>query len=699
MTPAQNTNFSTPLQNFGIKNKDIAFALGVVLVLTVLFVPLPAILLDFGLALSLALSVLILMVALWIPRPLDFNSFPTLLLVVTMLRLSLNIASTRLILSSGHTGTDAAGSVIEGFSWFLVGGDYVIGAVVFIILAIINFMVVTKGATRIAEVSARFTLDSIPGKQMSIDADLGTGAITDEEAKERREDLNNESSFFGAMDGASKFVRGDAIAGIIITLINVVGGIIIGLLSHDMTIADAASNYTVLTIGDGLVTQIPALVVSLAAGMIVTKGSTKGAANEAVLSQLGGYPKAMFMAAALLTIIGLMPGFPFFVFASIAAAMAGGGYLIDRRAKDAKAREEAANEEDAYNTAYAEETPQELLKVDDLRLELGAGLVNLISSMDAALPGKVRKLRNLFAEEYGFILPFVRIKDEVSLPANEYKIRVRNVVVASGDIRPNAALVIDPQNQPIELSGEKTKEPAFGLSACWIDPARTDEAERLGYTVVDPESVVVTHLTEVIKESMPDLMSYKSTKELVAGLDRDYQKLLADTNQSGDSTQTLQNVLQSLLAEKVSIRNLPLIIEAIAEGLSHVTNQDDLVEIVRTKLGTQICEALTHEDGWLHVLQLSAEWENEMITNQKMIGDRLEWGLSPERNQAFLLDARKSIQKFAHKEEWPPILVDPRLRRQIKLMLDRVSPTTQVISHGELPRKLLVKTVDVISSE
>jgi len=413
-------------------NKDVSFAVGMSLVLAVLFLPLPPILLDFGLALSLSLSVLIFMVALWIPSPLQFNSFPTLLLVTTMLRLSLNVASTRLILSEGHAGLHAAGDVIQGFSKFIVAGNFVIGVVIFAILVIINFVVITKGSTRIAEVAARFSLDAMPGKQMAIDADMGAGLIDEDEARRRRKELEDESAFFGAMDGASKFVRGDAVAGLIITLINVIGGILIGVVQRGMGVGDAFNVFTSLTIGDGLVSQIPALVVSLAAGLIVTKGGTRGAANEAVFDQLSNFPKALYMAAMLLFGIGLLPGFPLLVFALLAAAMVGLGVVIQRGAAEA-AEAKAQADAEAQKKQDMPEVDSNPMHLDELRLVLGEGLVALANRPDAVLPSKIKSLRKHFAEEFGFPMPSVRIKDDVSLPINSYSFQIHGVGLAFDD--------------------------------------------------------------------------------------------------------------------------------------------------------------------------------------------------------------------------------------------------------------------------
>ena len=689
-------NSSLSWTSFGGNHRDIGFAVGVMLILAVLFVPLPPSILDFGLAVSLSLSVLILMVALWISTPLDFNSFPTLLLVVTMLRLALNVSSTRLILSEGHNGPGAAGSVIEGFAHFIVGGDYVIGIVIFAILVTINFIVITKGSTRIAEVAARFSLDAMPGKQMAIDADLSAGAITDEEARERRKTLEEESAFFGAMDGASKFVRGDAVAGIIITFINVVGGILIGIASHELSVGQALGRYTVLTIGDGLVTQIPALVVSLAAGVLVTKGGTKGAANEAVLSQLSNFPKALFMAAGLTLCVGLLPGFPLSIFFPLAAAIAALGYFVNA-AEQKRRRDAAAEESRAKEPVLSEsEAISDLLKVDDLRLNLGSALVPLITSVDAALPGKVKSLRNLFIQDFGFVLPPVRIKDDAGLPSHEYSVELQGVETARGEVRPLMMMVIDPSGKDITLPGIRTREPTFGLNAVWVDDSRASEAEMQGLTVVDPESVITTHLTEVIKEHMPEILTYAATQKLIDELPKEYQKLLSDCGSSTPPTVVLQHVLQSLLGERVSIRNLPRIIEAVAEAASNTQRIQTIVEYVRGRLAKQICQSLADMSGYVPAIGLSPEWEQE-ITNAISRTDGEETFLmSPKRVQELVIAIRKEIQKHSESDKWPALLVSPAARPYVRSVLERVSPTTPVISHNEVHRKASLRTVGTV---
>ncbi|MFG6625913.1 flagellar biosynthesis protein FlhA [Sulfitobacter sp. 1A12056] len=681
------------LSMFGA-NKDVSFAVGMALVLAVLFLPLPPILLDFGLALSLSLSVLIFMVALWIPSPLQFNSFPTLLLVTTMLRLSLNVASTRLILSEGHAGMHAAGDVIQGFSKFIVAGNFVIGVVIFAILVIINFVVITKGSTRIAEVAARFSLDAMPGKQMAIDADMGAGLIDEDEARRRRKELEDESAFFGAMDGASKFVRGDAVAGLIITLINVIGGILIGVVQRGMGVGDAFNVFTSLTIGDGLVSQIPALVVSLAAGLIVTKGGTRGAANEAVFDQLSNFPKALYMAALLLFGIGLLPGFPLLVFTLLAAAMVGLGVVIQRGAAEA-AEAKAKADAEAQKKQEMPEVDNNPMHLDELRLVLGEGLVALANRPDAVLPSKIKSLRKHFAEEFGFPMPSVRIKDDVSLPINSYAFQIHGVDAAKGDIRANQMMVINPEGAPLQLPGEATREPTFGLDALWVDSKVADQAEAQGYTVVDPESVITTHLTEVVKENMSELLTYGAAKEAIEGLDRNYQKLVNDLPVPSPAI-LVQQVLQELLLERVSIRNLPLIVEAMAEATRQTSKPALVLENVRRRLSSQICQGLADGQGFVPVITLSPSWEAEFIEAVKIVGEDRTFVMSPKRVQEFVLQARQQIQRFASEDSWPALMVNPEARSYVRSMLERVSPMTPVISNAEIHRKVSLRTVATI---
>jgi flagellar biosynthesis protein FlhA len=685
---------ATSLGDLGLANRDVLFATGIVMVLTVLFLPVPTWLLDLGLALSISISVLILMVALWIHRPLDFSSFPTVLLVVTVLRLALNIASTRLILSEGHTGTAAAGHVIQGFSQFIMGGNFVIGIIVFAILVVINFVVVTKGASRIAEVGARFTLDAIPGKQMAIDADLSAGLIDEVEAKRRRKTLEEESTFFGAMDGASKFVRGDAIAGLVITLINVIGGMVIGMAQHGMSFESAAATFTILTVGDGLATQIPALIVSLAAGLLVTKGGTVGSADEAVIGQLGGYPKALALASVLLAVLSLAPGLPVAPFLLLATAFGfTSWYLPRRRAREA----EVKAQENRQVAAPQEEAVEDMLRIDEVRVEVGSHLVPLILDRNGPLTGKVKTLRKRFAREFGFILPAVRIKDSSYLPPKGYVVAIMGVEVARGEVRPKHLMAIDPTGGSAEdIAGEVTREPTFGLQARWIDPARHEEAVAKGYTVVDPESVITTHLTEVIKDHLPTLLTFAALQKLLDGLGKEYQKLLGDLVPGQISLVAIQRVLQALLAERISIRNLPAILEAIGEAVTWTRNISLIAEHVRSRLGQQICQQLTGADGFVPVITLSPEWEQALIESIVAEGDERRFTMAPSRVQDFLGAVRARIQRHAGPQQWPALLVSPEVRPFVRSLLERVSPMTPVVSHAELHRKVAVKTIDQV---
>jgi len=500
-----------------LRRSDIALAVGMMAILVVLILPLPPLLLDFALAVSITFSVLILMTSLFIHAPLEFSAFPTVLLIATMLRLALNLASTRLILARGHEGTDAAGHVIEAFGRFVMGGNFVIGIIVFTILVIVNFVVITKGSGRIAEVAARFHLDGMPGKQMAVDADLNAGLIDEKEARRRRKNLEDESGFFGAMDGASKFVRGDAIAGLLVVLINVIGGMVIGIVQQGLTFAEAAHTYTLLTVGDGLVTQVPALIVSTAAGLLVSKAGISGAADKALLGQLSGYPKALGMSAAVMLVMGLLPGIPMVPFLALGGGAAGLAYVIDRRNKQAAAEE--AKKAEAGKPAAAEEPVSAALKLDDLKIELGYALLPLVNAPDGSdrLTEQIKALRRSLAAEMGFIMPAVRILDNVQLDANSYVIKIKEVESGTGKVWHGQYMVMDPAGGQVTLPGLHTSEPTFGLPATWIDAALREEASVKGYTVVDAATVLATHLTELIKTNMSELLSLRRGAEAHPG--------------------------------------------------------------------------------------------------------------------------------------------------------------------------------------
>jgi flagellar biosynthesis protein FlhA len=671
-------------------NRDILFAIGIIAILLVLFAPLPPWMLDVGLSFSLALAVLILMVSIWIDKPLDFSSFPTVLLIATILRLALNIASTRLILSNGHEGGDAAGGVIHGFSQLMIGGNYVIGLIVFAILIIINFVVITKGATRIAEVGARFALDAIPGKQMAIDADLSAGLIDDDEARRRRRELEDENAFFGSMDGASKFVRGDAIAGMIITFINIIGGMIVGVAQMGLPLGEAAASYTTLTVGDGLASQIPALIVSLAAGLLVSKGRNFGSAERAVFTQLGDYPKALLMVAGLMILLGLTPGLPILPFLVLGGGLGGLAWLLPRRRSE-RAKAAAASRDVAD---VKEERAEDSLHIDDLQLEVGNQLLSMISNPEKGLPSKVKSLRRRFAQEFGFLLPPIRIRDNLYLPPDEYRISVQGIEAATGSIRVSNVMAISPAGGEVDLPGEATTDPSFGMPARWIDPSLSEEAEARGYTIVGPDSVLVTHLAETIKEHLASLLTYTAMQRLVDNLDPDYRKLLNEFVPSQISLVTLQRVLQSLLSEQVSIRHLSAIIEAVGEAVAWTRNVTVLTEHVRTRLAKQISNDVKGEDGYVGVIVLSPKWETAFVESLKgNPGEERIFAMPPSTVQEFITAARAELSKYSESEQPPAILCGADARPFVRSLLERTAPTVPILSHNELHHSVSLRTV------
>ncbi len=581
-----------------IRQRDLLFAIFIVLVISVLVIPMPSFLLDVGLAISITLSTLILLVAIMTSRSLDFSSFPTILLVATMIRLTLNLSSTRLILTNGHTGTHAAGDIIEAFGTLLMGGNFVIGIVVFVILAIVSLVVVNKGSGRIAEVAARFSLDAMPGKQMAIDADLSAGLIDETEARRRRRDLEDESAFYGAMDGASKFVKGDAIAGLLIVVINIVGGLIIGVLQHDLSFADAAQTYTVLTVGDGLVAAIPSILVSVGAGMLVSKAGVGAPAGEALSEQLSASPKALATVAALLVGLGLTPGMPLLPFFGLAAILGGLAWQLPKRraAQQALDREASERQEKEKAGTPAQHLAADL-RFDPVRGELGIAVSSAVMTGSDSLSQRVMELRRQLARRYGFVLPTVEIRPNPTLSPNAYVLHLRNVEIARGDLMPGRFLVMNPTGAPLDIPGQDTREPAFGLPARWIEANLREEAEIRGYAVVDPATVVTVHLTEVVKENMAELLDYAATQKLLSEIGSEHQKLVSDLVPNVLSMSIVQRVLQSLLAEQVSIRDLPVILDALAEAAAFTRDPLALAARVRIRLSRQICQSLAAEDG------------------------------------------------------------------------------------------------------
>ncbi|OYX04787.1 MAG: flagellar biosynthesis protein FlhA [Caulobacter vibrioides] len=680
----------------GLMRGEMGLAVGVVGIIVLLILPVPAFLLDLLLALSLTGSVLILMTAILIKKPLEFTSFPTVLLVATLYRLGLNIASTRLILGHGQEGTGGAGAVIEAFGHLMMQGNFVIGVIVFIILIVVNFMVVTKGSGRIAEVAARFTLDSMPGKQMAIDADLSTGLIDQEGAKLRRKELEQESTFFGAMDGASKFVKGDAIAGLIITAINVIGGIIIGVAQHKLPFGDAAATYTIMTIGDGLVSQIPALIISIAAGMVVSKAGVEGSADKALTTQLAMNPVALGMVSASSGVIALIPGMPILPFAAMSLAA---GALAYKRIQDAKQPKPLDPADlDAAAPAEPEEEPiSASLAIDDVKIELGYGLLTLINDLDGRkLTDQIRALRKTLASEFGFVMPPVRILDNMRLANQGYAIRIKEMEAGAGEVRLGCLMCMDPRGGQVELPGEHVREPAFGLPATWIADDLREEATFRGYTVVDPATVLTTHLTEILKENMADLLSYAEVQKLLKELPEAQKKLVDDLIPGTVTATTVQRVLQSLLRERVSIRDLPQILEGIGEAAPHTASVTQLVEQVRARLARQLCWANRGDDGALPIITLSADWEHAFAEALIGPGDDKQLALPPSRLQDFIRGVRDSFERAALAGEAPVLLTSPGVRPYVRSIIERFRGQTVVMSQNEIHPRARLKTVGMV---
>jgi flagellar biosynthesis protein FlhA len=679
--------------------QDVGFAVGIVFILTVLFLPLPPVLLDMGLSFSIALSVLILMVSLWIQRPLDFSAFPTILLIATMLRLALNIATTRLVLSHGQEGVTAAGNVIAGFSNFVMGGDFLIGTIVFVILITVNFLVITKGATRIAEVGARFTLDAIPGKQMAIDADLTAGLIDEREAMTRRRELEEESAFFGAMDGASKFVRGDAIAGLIITAVNIFGGILIGTLRHGMSFGEAADVFVKLSVGDGLVTQIPALIVSLAAGLLVSKGGTRGSTDKAVFDQLGNYPRAVAVAGSVMFVLALAPGLPFLPFATLGSLMMATGYLVPRRQAEQRAKDEASArkvEEEAQEDARS--SVRESLRTSEVELTLGRQLSSSLLPSHNELAQRVAKMRRKFAKQYGFVVPDIKLSDDLTTQPKTYQIKIHGTMVASGELRIGDTLVIVGDGPKPSVPGDDTREPAFGMKAVWVPEMFTNLVRREGFTPVDNISVLLTHLGEIIRNNLAQLLSYKDMRTLIERLDPEYRRLIDEMIPANLTYSGLQAVMKLLLAERISIRNLHLILEAIAEVAPHVRRVEHLTEHVRMRLAQQICGDLL-DDGALKVLRLGNRWDLAFHQALKRDGkgEVTEFDIDPRLIEQFSTDATKVIRGLMDEGHNFVLVTAPDARPYVRMVVERLFATLPVLSHLEIARGVQIKSLGTIS--
>jgi flagellar biosynthesis protein FlhA len=681
---------------------QILMSAGILFILSAMLFPVPTWLLDTLLSISITLSLLILLNVLFIGKALEFNSFPTVLLIAALLRLSLNVATTRTILSHGHEGPSAAGSVIETFGSLVIGGNVLIGAIVFIILTLVNFIVITKGSGRIAEVSARFSLDAMPGKQMAIDADLSAGLIDEKSAKSRRRELEQESTFFGAMDGASKFVRGDAVAGIIITFINFVAGIVIGVVQKDMPFAEAAASYTTLTIGDGLVSQIPSLIVSTSAGLLVSKSATTGSADKAVFGQLGRFPQALTVAAIICTALAVAPGLPILPFATLAAFL---GYMGWKLGKNpiiqADERQDMIDEqkvEESKVQKEAEEAPEEpieqTLQIDNVRLELGYALLPLINyGKGQKLTDQIKALRKQMAKDLGFVMPAIRIQDNMQLPANTYIIKVKEIECGRGEARPDSLLVMDPRGGKIELPGEDTTEPTFGLPAKWVPESSREEALFKNYTVVPPPTVITTHITEIVKESISELLSYSEVQKLIDGLPEVNKKLVEDTIPSQISISSLQRILQNLLKELVSVRDLPTILEATAEATKMTQSLTMITEHVRARLARQISHANTNDAGEVTIVSLSPKWEQAFAESLVGPGEEKQLAMPPSTLQEFIKEVRANFENHAMRGELPVLLTSPNIRPYVRAVIERFRPSTVIMSQNEIHPKAKLKNV------
>ncbi|MBB1177824.1 flagellar biosynthesis protein FlhA [Pseudomonas sp. FW305-3-2-15-E-TSA4] len=676
-----------------VNRGEVLMAVGVIGVIMLLILPIPKMLLDLLLAISLVSSVLILMTAVMMKKPLDFAIFPTVLLVSTLFRLGLNLASTRLILTHGQEGHDSAGQVINAFGELMMGGNFIIGVIIFAIILVVNFVVITKGSTRIAEVSARFTLDSMPGKQMAIDADLSSGLITEDQAKLRRKELEQESTFFGAMDGASKFVRGDAVAGLIITFINAIGGILIGTLQHGMPAMDAANTYVQLTIGDGLVTQVPAIIISIAAGFLVSKAGVEGTADKALVTQLATNPVSLGVVSGAAGLIGLIPGMPLIPFAALAI---GSGFMAWRLGRQ-RLKPQPTEAEVAAAAAPKEEVEEPIsnvLTIDEVKIELGYSLLSLINDLEGRrLTDQIKALRRSLAQEYGFVMPQVRILDNMRLPTQGYAIRIKEMEAGAGEVRLGHLMAMDPAGGQVDLPGEHMREPAFGLPATWISETLREEATFHGYTLVDPSTVLTTHLTEILKENMADLLSYGEVQKLLKELGTEEKKLVEELIPSVVSVTTLQRVLQALLREKVSIRDLPAILEGLAEAAPHSTSVTTLVEHVRARLARQLCWQHQGGDGALPIVTLSPEWENAFAESLIGGGEDKQLAMAPSRLQDFIRAVRDTFERIAMSGENPVLLTGPQTRPYVRSIIERFRGQTVVMSQNEIHPRAKLRTL------
>ena len=678
---------------FGRLNpRQLAAPVLILMILAMMVLPLPAFALDLFFTFNIALSIIVLLVAIYTLKPLDFSVFPTILLVTTLLRLSLNVASTRVVLLQGHTGPDAAGKVIEAFGHFLVGGNTAVGIVVFLILVIINFMVITKGAGRVAEVAARFTLDAMPGKQMAIDADLNAGLSAEDEARRRRAEVASEADFYGSMDGASKFVRGDAMAGIIIMLINVIGGLIVGVLQHNMDVGVAAKNYTLLTIGDGLVAQIPALIISIAAGMVVTRVGDDEDISSQFLGQMFANPRVMWITASILGIMGLIPGMPNFVFILMAAMLGGLGYMLSKRAELVKTAPVPVQAPPAPENMEA--SWNDVAPLDVLGLEVGYRLIPVVDkSQDGELLRRIRGIRKKFAQEVGFLVPPVHIRDNLELRPNAYRIQLKGVEVGGGEAFPGQFLAINPGRVAGTVSGTPTKDPAFGLPAVWIDASLREQAQSYGYTVVDASTVVATHLNHLILSHAAELLGRQETQQLLDHLAKETPKLAEDLVPKVIPLGTLQKVLQNLLEEGVHIRDMRTIIETLADHAPRNGDPEALTSTVRVALGRSIIQQLYPGTADMQVMSLDPQLERILV--QAVAGSG-EGSLEPGLAATLMRETAAAAQRQEELGLPAVLLVPASIRTLLSRFLRRTVSQLKVIAHSEVPESKIIKVTSLI---
>ncbi|UYL09188.1 flagellar biosynthesis protein FlhA [Bdellovibrio sp. SKB1291214] len=678
------------------KNTDLFIAFGILAILAVMIIPLPPLMLDISLTFSLAISILILLVSIYTERALDFTSFPSLLLITTLFRLALNVATTRLILTHGHEGEKAAGDVIASFANFVVGGNYVIGFIMFAILIVINFMVITKGSGRVAEVAARFTLDAMPGKQMSIDAELNAGHITEAEARKRRRQIEQEADFYGAMDGASKFVRGDAIAGIIITLINVIGGLGIGVIQKGLDVGTAAKYYTMLTIGDGLLAQIPALIISTAAGMIVTRtsNSDKNMGQE-VTGQLLINPRAVMISGGVLLLMGVVPGLPTVPFLIMGGILCATSWALKKFKAEHAAAEKKALETQA--TAPKKENIESMLPVDMVELEVGYGLISIVESDQSGdLLERIVSIRKQFALDLGIVVPSIHIRDNLQLAPGEYRVMIKGNKVGGGTLRPESVLAMDPGNVTENIDGIKTKEPAFGLDALWISPNRKEDAEIAGYTVVDLPTVMATHLTEIIRSHAHELLGRQEAASLVENFKKSHPKVVEELIPDLMSLGSVVRVMQTLLKEQVSIRNLLTIFETLADEAPRTKDIEVLTEAVRRSLARGITAKYTTDQGNIPVMTLHPVIE-ELIANSLLQTEQgVQLVMDPNTAHRLINEIARAVENHPEVASQPILLTSPTSRRHIYKLTSRFIPQLVVLSHNELTSDADVQAVALV---